>query len=159
MRKKVLVTMLLAIIICGGLKAQKTVVDRINDQLDSASCGTAYFTINYKSGSYTSSETVIVIKDSASSTNVRIRAFFKDTAGGRDTAFVLSSTQLTALQNFYQSASTNSNPDPSVSVIHSGTSNLDVNFGCAGSTVFDYSSSTHISLYRTILANWNNWYQ
>ena len=151
--------MLAFCIIAGSSLKAQTVVGQINNQLDSSGCGNAYFTINYKSGSYTSSETVIVIKDSASSANIRIRAFFKDTAGGRDTAFVLNSGQITALENFYLSASTNTNPDPSVSVIHSGTANLDVNFGCAGSTVVNYSCSTHISLYRTILANWNNWYQ
>jgi hypothetical protein len=158
-KKALFIILPLAMMTSNVVRAQQSIVDKINTQLDSSGCGIAHFTIKYSSANYSSREAVVVSKDSASATNVTIHAFLQDTSKtGVDTTFILSSSQLTSLLNFYQSASSNTNPDPSLSAVNSGTANLIVTVGCAGSNDLTYSSSVHISLYRTILSNWNNWY-
>ena len=139
---------------------QQSIMDSINNQASEYGCGTSHFIIEYRSGSYTSREVSIITEDSANSGTVRIHVFFQDTAlTSLDTNFVLSANQVSILQSFYQTAGSNSNPDPSLQIIQQGTAVLKVDVGCAGNPCLNYSSNAHISLYRTLISDWNNWYK
>ncbi len=139
---------------------QQTLIGLMNDQITASGCGIAHFLINYSSGKYNSQEVAIISEDSVNSANVSIHIRFQDTSRTRtDTTFILNNNQLSTLQSFYQSAGSNSNPCPSVTAKDQGTVSLKGDVGCAGTTCVTYNSNLHISLYRSLIYNWNNWYQ
>ena len=75
-----------------------------------------------------------------------------------DTNIVLSTSQVSLLNSFYQAASNKTNPDPAVSTSKKGASTkLIVSLCCADATDMTYTSSFHISLCRYLLSNWTNW--
>jgi len=140
---------------------QQSITDKVKTQLQAGGPGVAYFNIDYTAGSYTSRERDIVSASYADSSTIvySVHIIITDTLKTKtDTNFTLTSSQVSLLNSFYQSAGNGSNPDPAISTAKTGASGtLLVTLYSRDVTDVTYTTAIHISLGRYLLSNWTNW--
>ena len=142
-------------------QGQQSITDKLKSSIMSGGTGVAYFSTNYSAGNYRSTETDVISINAADTNNLiySIRIGINDTLKpALDTNIVLTSSQVTLLNSFYQTASGGSNPDPAISNAKAGASGtLVVSLCCGDAADMTYNTTMHISLGRYLLSNWTNW--
>jgi hypothetical protein len=143
------------------LIGQQSITNKLYTSVRSGGAGVAYFTINYKTGKYTTQETDLITINAADTNNItyNVHLVIMDTGKARiDTNMVLNTSQIGLLNSFYQASCNKTNPDPTVSTSKKGANaKLVVSLCCADATDITYTSSFHISLCRYLLTYWTNW--
>jgi hypothetical protein len=141
--------------------SQQSITNKLYTSVRTGGAGVVYFTINYKTGKYTTQETDLITINATDTNNItyNVHSVITDTGKARmDTTIVLSTTQVSLLNNFYQAASNKTNPNPTLSTSKKGANaKLIVSLCCADATDMAYTSSFHISLCRYLLSYWTNW--
>ena len=140
---------------------QQSITDKLIASVKDGGAGAAYFNINYSVGTYKTNEADVITANTADTNNIKYNVHARIADSGKaaiDTTIVLTTAQVTLLNNFYQSASGGSNPDPAVSNSKTGASGtLTVTICCGDAIDMTYNTPIHISLGRYLLSYWTNW--
>ena|GEM_PF-4584859 len=140
---------------------QQSITSKLVTSVLNGGAGVAYFNINYSVGTYRTNEVDLITANTADTNNItyNVHAHIADSGKSTiDTIIVLTTAQVTLLNNFYQSASGGNNPDPAVSNSKTGANGiLTVTICCGDAIDMTYSTPIHISLGRYLLSYWTNW--
>ena len=142
-------------------RGQQTITDKLLASVQNGGAGVAYFTINYSAGNFQTKETDVISVNATDTNNIMysVHSHIADTGKtGIDTTIVLSGSQVSMLNSFYQNAGNGTNPDPAISNAKTGASGtLIVSLCCADVIDVTYNTTIHISLGRYLLSYRTNW--
>ena len=140
---------------------QQSITSKLTASFESGGTGVGYFSINYSEGNYNTRESDVISVNATDTNNIIYSLHYSILDSNKtklDSTITLTSNQVSLLNNFYQSASSGSNPDPAISNTKTGASGtLTVSLCCGDATDMTYTTGLHISLCRYILSNWANW--